>query len=169
MAILRAASQRVIAEGERAAWIDGGNTVGPFWTDGPLLIRPTGRLNALKWGEGLLGSGGFALVVLAGVEPEGREAVRLSRAAHEGGGAFVALTTNAVMAALRVISRVLPQSYEWFRGPFDDPAAVRAATIDIEVRAPGWNKSARASLPVIPYDLRLSLDPELVDRRGVDR
>jgi hypothetical protein len=123
----------------------------------------------MRWGEGLLGCGGFALVVLTGVEPQGTEAVRLSRAAHEGGGAFVALTTNAVMAALRVTSRVLPESYAWFRGPFDDPAAVRAATIDVQVRAPGWNESARVVLPVTPYDLRLSLDPELVDRRGVDR
>ena len=169
MAILRATTQQLLAAGERAAWIDGGHTVGPFWTDGPLLIRPTGRINALRWGEGLLRCGGFALVVLAGVEPQGTEAVRLSRAVHEGGGAFIALTASAVMAGLRVTSRVLPHSYEWYRGPFADPAAVRAATVDVQVRAPGWNESARVVLPITPYDLRLSLDPELVDRRGVDR
>jgi hypothetical protein len=169
MAILRATSQALLAAGERAAWIDGGHTAGPFWTDGPLLIRPTGRINALRWGEGLLHCGGFALVVLAGVEPQATEAVRLARAAHTGGGAFIALTTSAVMAGLRVTSRVLADSYEWSRGPFADPAAVRAATVDVRVRAPGWNESARVVLPITPYDLRLSLDPELVDRRGVDR
>jgi hypothetical protein len=169
MAILRASCQTLLAAGERAAWIDSGHTVGPFWQEGPLLIRPTGRTNALRWGEGLLRCGGFALVVLTGVDPVGTETVRLSRAAHEGGGAFVALTTSAVMAALRVTSRVLPHSYDWQRGPFTDPAAPRAATVDVRVRAPGWNESARAVLPVTPYDLRLSLDPGLVDRRGVNR
>jgi len=168
MAILRASCQALLIAGERAAWIDSEHTVGPFWQEGPLLVRPVGRVNALRWGEGLLRCGGFALVVLAGVEPRGTETVRLSRAAHEGGGAFVVLTTSAVMAALRVTSRVLPQSYEWHRGPFADPAAARAATVDVRVRAPGWNESAHVVLPVTPYDLRLSLDPGLVDRRGVD-
>lgn len=169
MAILRASCQAALSAGGRAAWINGGHTVGPFWQEGPLLVRPIGRINALRWGEGLLRCGGFALVVLAGVEPQGTETVRLARAAHEGGGAFVALTTSAVMAALRVTSRVLPHSYEWHPGPFADPAAARAATVDVRVRAPGWNESARVVLPVTPYDLRLSLDPGLVDRRGVDR
>lgn len=169
MAILRATCFTLLAAGERAAWVDGGTTVGPFWTTGPLLIRPSGRINALRWGEGLLKCGGFALVVLTGVDPQGTETVRLSRAVHDGGGAFVALTTSAVMAGLRVTSRVLPHNYEWHRGPFADPAAVRTATIDVRVRAPGWNESARIMLPVTPYDLRLSLDPELVDRRGVER
>jgi hypothetical protein len=167
MAILRASCQALLAVGERAVWIDGGHTVGPFWQEGPLLVRPTGRINALRWGEGLLRCGGFALVVLTGAEPQGTETVRLSRAAHDGGGAFVALTTSAVTAALRVTSRVLPHSYEWHRGPFTDPAAARSATVDVRVRAPGWNESARVVLPVTPYDLRLSLDPKLVDRRGV--
>lgn len=169
MAILRASCHTLLTLGERTAWIDGAHTVGPSWHEGPLLIRPTGRISALKWGEGLLRCGGFALVVLTGVEPHGTETVRLARAVHEGGGAFVALTTSAVMAALRVTSRILPDSYQWLQGPFADPAAVRAATVDIRVRAPGWNESARVVLPVTPYDLRLSLDPELVDRRGVDR
>lgn len=169
MAILRATCHSLLVAGERAAWVDGGGTVGPFWTEGPLLVRPTGRVNALRWGEGLLRCGGFALVVLAGTEPQGTETVRLSRAVHEGGGAFVTLTTSAVMAALRVTSRVLPHSYEWYQGPFADPAAIRTAAVDVRVRAPGWNESARVVLPVTPYDLRLSLDPELVDRRGVER
>jgi hypothetical protein len=169
MAILRATCHALLAAGERSAWIDGSGTTGPFWIEGPLLVRPAERINALRWGEGLLRCGGFALVVLAGVEPQGTETVRLSRASHEGGGAFVALTTSATMAALRVTSRVLPHSYEWHRGPFADPAAARTAAIDVRVRAPGWNEGARVVLPVTPYDLRLSLDPGLADRRGVAR
>jgi len=169
MAILRATCHALLAAGERSAWIDGSGTTGPFWTEGPLLVRPAERINALRWGEGLLRCGGFALVVLAGVEPQGTETVRLSRASHEGGGAFVVLTTSATMAALRVTSRVLPHSYEWHRGPFADPAAARTAAIDVRVRAPGWNEGARVVLPVTPYDLRLSLDPGLADRRGVAR
>ena len=169
MAILRATCLALLSTGERAAWVDGGGTIGPFWTDGPLLVRPAGRINALRWSEGLLRCGGFALVVLAGIEPQGTEAVRLSRAVHEGGGAFVTLTTSAVMAAVRVTSRVLPHSYEWQRGPFPDPAVVRTAAVDVHVRAPGWNARAQVVLPITPYDLRLSLDPALVDRRGVER
>ncbi len=169
MAILRATCQGVLAGGERAAWIDGEHIIGPFWQEGPLLVRPKTPRDALRWGEGLLRCGGFALVVLAGVEPQGTEAVRLSRAAHDGGGAFVVLTSSASLASLRVTSRLLPHGYQWRAGPFADPAAARAAVIDVRVRAPGWNESARISIPVTPYDLRLSLDPSLVDRRGVDR
>lgn len=168
-AVLRAACQATVAAGERAAWIDGAGTVGPFWEEGPLLVRPTGRINALRSAEIILRSGGFALVVLAGAEPEGTETVRLTRAVREGGGAFVALTRNASLANLRLTSRILPHSYQWVRGPFADPAAVREATVDVRVRALGWNRRARVVMPVTPYDLRLSLDPELVDRRGGGR
>ncbi len=168
-AILRAACRATIVDGERAAWIDAIGSVGPFWDDGPLLVRPTSRINALRWGEGLLRSGGFALVVVAGAEPQGTEAVRLARAAHEGGSALVALTTLAALAALRVTSRLLPHGYRWQRGPFADPAAVQSATVEVRVRAAGWNERAEIILPVTPYDLRLSLDTELVDRRGVTR
>ena len=150
-------------------WIDAEHMLGPDWLDGPLLVRPRDRVDALKWGEGLAKCGGFALVVLAGVEPRGTEVVRIARAVHEGGGALVALTTSATMAALRVVSRFQPRGYEWTPGPFADPAALRSASVDVSVRAPGWSESARVVLPVMPYDLRLSLDPGLVDRRGVDR
>src|SRR5438552_18233175 len=48
-AILRAACHGIIAVGERAAWIDTVGTVaGAFWDRGPLLVRPTNRLNALR-------------------------------------------------------------------------------------------------------------------------
>ncbi len=171
-AVLRASCHATIAAGERAVWIDGAGILGPDWAsgaEGPVIVRSTSRLHALRWAEGLLHSGGFALVILVGAEPQGREPVRLVRAAHEGGGACVVLTTLAAMAALRVTSRVLPSGYHCLPGPFADPAAIAAATIEVRVRALGWNERAHTVLPVAPYDIRLSLDTSRPDRRGVAR
>src|SRR5690349_18700543 len=67
-AILRASCDAVVASGERAAWIDGDNTVaGAFWThlggvgslgtsDGLYLVRPKSRIHALRAAEELLRS-----------------------------------------------------------------------------------------------------------------
>src|SRR5579884_3506723 len=68
MAMLRTACGATVSRGERAAWIHGAGTVGPFWEDdgGPLLIQPPGRLEALRSAEALLRCGAFALVVLTG-------------------------------------------------------------------------------------------------------
>lgn len=171
-AVLRAASCVAIRAGERAAWIDADGTVGPDWLDGPLLLRPEGgqisvrRTNALRTAEVLLRSGGFALVVLAGVEPEGRETVRLTRAVREGGGAFVLLAQSASMASLRITSRLVAHGVRWQRGPFADPAAPVDVTVEVRVRSLGWNARAEVVLPISRYELRLSLDPSLADRRG---
>jgi hypothetical protein len=193
-AVLRAACHAAIAAGERAAWIDAAHTAGPGWQEGPLLIRPVAgversgtarqrravsapprrddplrRLNALRSTEVVLRSGGFALVVLAGAAPEGTETVRLVRAAREGGSALVVLTSGASLASLRVTSRLLPHGYRWAPGPFADPAAPLTATVQVRVRTLGWNRQAELVLPVTPYELRLSLDPGLADRRGGER
>lgn len=172
-AVLRAACQRVVVAGERAAWVDAERTIGAEWQEGPLLIRPQDplpRINALRAAEVVLASGGFALVILsAGADPEGTERVRLTRAAREGNCAFVALTESPSLATLRVSSRILPHSFRWARGPFADPAAPIDATVEIRVRTLGWNAHASVVLPVDPYELRLSLDPSLVDRRGSER
>jgi hypothetical protein len=172
-AVLRAACQRMVAAGERAAWIDAECTMGAEWQDGPLLIQPQDplpRVNALRCAETILASGGFAIVVLsAGADPEGTERVRLTRAARAGNCAFVALTASPSLATLRVSSRILPHSFRWARGPFADPAAPIDATVEIRVRTLGWNAHASVVLPVDPYELRLSLDPSLVDRRGTER
>lgn len=172
-AVLRAACQSVVAEGGRAAWIDAEGTIGAEWQDGPLLIRPLEpgpRLNALRSAEVLLSSGGFALIVLsAGADPKGTERLRLTRAAREGNSAFVALTENLSLAALRVSSRILPHSFRWERGPFLEPASPIEATVEIRVRTLGWNARAAVVLPVASYELRLSLDPTLADRRGSGR
>ena len=97
--MLRAACRSTVANGERAVWIDtAGTIVGAFWENGPYLVQPKSRQDALKGAEELLRCGGFALVVLDGTEPEGTEMVRLTRAVREGGGAFVAITPNPSLA-----------------------------------------------------------------------
>ena len=167
-AILRAACEAVVANGERAAWIDGDATMaGAFWNDGPHLVRPTSRIHALRAAEELLRSGGFSLLVLAGAEPHGTEVVRLTRAAREGGAALVTLGTSASMASLRLTSRLL--HYRWRRTPFGDPACAEDATVRVSARAVGWNAHANFPIPVMHHELRLSLESELADRRGLPR
>lgn len=167
-AVLRAACHTTVAQGERAVWIDGlGTVAGPFWEEGPILVRPRNRKHGLRGAEELLRCGGFALVVIAGIEPEGTETVRLSRAVREGGGALVTLTSHASMASLRMTSQILRETYRWRKTPFGDPAEAQEVMIRVRARSLGWNKSADFPVRVIPYDVRLSLEPGLVDRRGV--
>jgi hypothetical protein len=169
-ALLVAACRHTVAAGERAAWIDGSRTIhGECWTEGPLLLRARDRRNALRATEELLRCGGFALVVLAGVEPHANETVRLSRAAREGGGAFVAMTPQTTLAHLRVVSRVLPQDYCWRSTPFDDPALADAVRVRVEAQALGWSAKTELVLPVWHPVRRIALDAGLVDRRGVKR
>jgi hypothetical protein len=169
-AILRAACHGVLAGGERAAWIDTtGSIAGASWDEGPLLVRPTSRLNALRSAEELLRCGGFALVVLAGADPTGRETVRLTRATRDGGSALVALTPHTALSALRITSRIQPQDYRWRRTPFGDPAHVLDARVHVHTTALGWESRAEFVLPVTHHELRLSLEPGLADRRGVTR
>jgi hypothetical protein len=167
-AILRAASQTTVLNGERAVWIDGKGTIaGAFWEEGPVLVRPRTRREGLRASEELLRCGGFALVVVAGIEPEGMENVRLSRAAREGGGALVTLTTHTSMASLRVSSSILRESYRWRKDPFGDPADAEEAKIRIRAHSLGWSRSVDIPIKVVPFDVRVSLEGGLVDRRGV--
>jgi hypothetical protein len=167
-AVLRAACRTTLANGERAAWIDAaGVIIGPAWEDGPLLFRPKDRIHALRGAEELLGSGGFSLVVLTGAESQGTETVRLTRAARDGGGALVALTTGVSMASLRLTSRLLPHSYRWRRDPFGDPAEARLVVMRVRARALGWNAATEFPIAVMHTDLRSALEPGLADRRGV--
>ena len=167
-AILRAACHTVVANGERSAWIDGDNTVaGAFWGEGPYLVRPKSRLHALRAAEELLRSGGFSLLILAGTEPQGTETVRLTRAAREGGAALVTVGTSAAMASLRLTSRLL--HYRWRRTPFGDPALPQDVTVRVNARAVGWSAHIDFPIPVTHHELRLSLESELADRRGLPR
>jgi hypothetical protein len=167
-AILTAAAQKAVSAGERAAWIDGlGCISGPYWKEGPLLVRPTSRKTALRGTEELLRCGGFALVVLSGIEPDATETVRLSRAVREGGGAFVALTPHAAMASLRLTSSILPRGYDWDASPFGEPAQVRRARVLVHAHSLGWSAKTELLLPVSQHALRTALDSGIIDRRGV--
>jgi hypothetical protein len=107
--------------------------------------------------------------VVAGIEPEGTETVRLSRAAREGGGALVTLTSHASMASLRMTSQILRDTYRWRKTPFGDPAEAQEVMIRVRATSLGWNRSADFPVPVMPYDLRMAMEAGLVDRRGAKR
>ena len=163
--MLRAACYATIANGDRAAWIDGARTIaGAFWDDGPLLVRPETRTYAVRAADELLRSGGFRLVVLTGADASDTETMRLVRAVHDGGGAFVAITSHTHMAALRLTAHV--EEYRWRFDPFGDPAEVQDVRVRVDVRALGWNTHAEFSIPVQSHELRMSLEQGLVDRRG---
>ena len=167
-AMLRASCLSVASTGERAAWIDGlGTITGQFWEEGPILVRPASRRNSLRAAEELLRCGGFGLIVLTGSEPAGTEMVRLSRAAREGGAAFVALTSHTSMASVRITSRILSHSYEWRRSPFGDPAEACSAMIKVRAQSLGWNRQTELRVPVVQHDLRSALEAGLPDRRGL--
>ena len=168
-AVLRAACGAVLAQGERSAWIDGAGTViADGWRAGPLLVRPSGEVEALACAEELLRSGGFGLVVVTGLgHHAARCGVRLSRAARAGGSALVLVGAAADVAALRVSCAIEPAAWRWRADPFEgrgEPVAVR---IRLEARALGWSGATSFELPVWSYGARSALDPMLVDRRGV--
>jgi hypothetical protein len=176
-AVLRGACGEVVAGGERAAWVEvgevggvggvGGALTGVGWRPEVLLWRPAGAVAGLECAEELLRTAGFGLVVLSGAEAGRMGAVRLARAAREGGGAFVLLAGGGVSAPLRLSSRILPEGYRWRPGPFGGPAEVDSALVRVQVNGLGVNAWAEFSLPVVQHEVRLSLEPGLVDRRGV--
>lgn len=169
-ALLRSTALRTVAGGERAAWIDAaGAVVGACWREGPLLLRPAAPVAALQAAEELARSGGFAFVVLDGVDPPTTAMVRCARAAHEGGTALVLITRTTSLASLRLTSRPLPLEYGWERSRLGEPAAVRAVKVRVEARASGWFASTELALPVWHDDPRMSLEPEHPDRRGERR
>ncbi len=183
-AVLRSACAAVVEGGERAAWVDGGGTVaGSYWEslvtrrgpggavlDGPLLFRPGVELAPVV-AEELLRSGGFALVVLtgggAGLGDGG--GVRLGRGAREGGAAFVAVAESTAVSHLRARSAFDPTGFSWRRGPFDEPVTLESVAVRVRVQSMGLDRKVRFRLSVEHHDVRLSLEPRLVDRRGVRR
>lgn len=170
-AILYAACQAIAERGERAAWIDGAGTIaGDSWRAGPLLLKPEGELESLICAEELLRCGAFGLVVLSGARAAFlREAVRLSRAVREGGGAFVAIADPVNVAQLRIASRIDPASYHWQRNPFGEPADVTEVRVQVEAQAMGWSGRTQVVLPVRGFRQREAPAAELVDRRGARR
>ena len=170
-AVLRSACASAVTAGERAAWVDGAGAVaGAYWGGEAWLFRPSPELAALC-AEELLNSGGFAVVVLAAgarslAEGEG---VRLGRAAREGGSSFVAMAEGAPISHLRVGSTFDPGGFRWRRGPFGEPASLERVTVRARLESMGLDRRIRFRLPVEHHDVRLSLEPRLVDRRGVLR
>lgn len=188
-AVLRAACVAAVARGERAAWVDGAGVVlGDAWPRGPLLLRLPGasgaaatgsrggpaELEALVCAEELVRSGGFGVVVVTGV---GRalavEAVRLSRAAREGGSALVAVgaavAAEAPVAALRLASWLLPEGVRWRPDPFGGPAEPAQVRFRVQATSLGLESRAEFTIPVVQHAFRLSMEPDLVDRRGAGR
>ena len=167
-ALLYAAAQGVVANGERAAWIDGAGTIaGDSWQPGALLLKPEGELESLICAEELLRSGGFGLVVLSGAgRAFNQEDVRISRAVREGGGAFVALSATSSVAHLRVSSRIAPDGYRWRHDPFGDPVEVVEVKVQVEAQALGWSGRITVTLPVVSHRYRTAPETALVDRRG---
>ncbi|HET8624851.1 MAG TPA: hypothetical protein VFM14_14910 [Gemmatimonadales bacterium] len=169
-ALLRAAARRAVAEGERVAWIDATRTVaGACWREGPLLVRPESEAAALRAGEELGRSGGYAFVVLDGVEPRSPELVRCARAAHDGGTALVLITRATSLASLRLSSQPFPPVPARSRPSLSAPDMIRSLRVKVTARASGWHASAELTLPVGHDDLRLSLGHRHPDRRGVRR
>lgn len=193
-AVLRSAVDAVMAGGERAAWVDGAGVIsGAYWAGGasrtagpesddavsgplPLLFRPADPVNAAACAEELLRSGGFALVVLTGVGSGGGgrgladgEGVRLGRGAREGGAALVAVAGGAPVSHLKVRTRYEPDGFRWREGPFGEPAALESVMVRARMESMGLDRRIRFRLGVESHDVRLSLEPGLVDRRGVRR
>ena len=169
-AILRASCYTVTMTGERAAWIDGEHMLtSNSWLDGPVLLKPVTRRAALRAAEQVLQSGGFALVVLSGTDPQGQEVVRLTRAARDGGAAFVSLTNASAMSSLRVSSVLDPKGYQWRRTPFGEPAVADNVLVRVRARAMGWNAHTQFLVPILHHELRLTLEQGLPDRRGAHR
>lgn len=166
-ALLRAAALRAVADGERAVWIDARHTVtGACWREGPLLVRPVSETAALRAAEELGRSGGFAFVVLDGVEPQSPELVRCARAAHEGGSALVLITLATSLASLRLSSRPFSPVHARSR-PFPPSSSIiRSMRVRVVARASGWHAATELVLPVWHDDLRLSLELRHPDRRG---
>jgi hypothetical protein len=171
-AVLRSACEAVVARGERAAWVDGAGLVaGAYWREGgPLLFRPGPGL-AASCAEELLRSGGFALVVLAGgggVLGDG-EGVRLGRGAREGGGGLVVVAEGAPVSHVRARSVLDPSGFVWRRGPFGEPVWLESVAVRVRLESMGLDRRVRFRLPVEYHDVRMCLEPGLVDRRGVGR
>jgi hypothetical protein len=135
-----------------------------------VLYRPGPGLAPVV-AEELLRSGGFALVVLAGVGAglgDG-EGVRLGRGAREGGAALVMMAESAPVSHLRVRSWFDPTGFRWRTGPFGEPVSLESVVVRARLQSMGLDRRTRFRLPVEYHDVRMSLEPRMVDRRGVRR
>lgn len=167
-AILRSACEAAVGRGERAVWVDcGRHQAADFWRRGPLLIRPASERQGLEAAEGLLRSGGLALLVFHGGGREAeREAVRLSRAARAGGAALVVVLPTVSVAQLRVASRIAPDGYRWRCNAFGEPVEPVSVRLEVDASSMGWSGRAVVELPVRSHAWRSAPEQRLPDRRG---
>jgi len=172
-AILRSACSAVVAQGERAVWIEaGGSSSGADalavegWSPGVFVLRPSSEHFGLECAEELSRIPGFGLVVLSLGHLGRVESVRLSRAVREGGGALVLYSAGGLGAPLRLSSHFLPDRTRWCPGPLGGPAELESVTLRVDVEGLGVSSWTEIDIPVVEYEVRLSLEPRLVDRRG---
>ena len=169
-AVMHSACRAALGRGERAAWIDATSLCAPTaaW-DGIALLRPEDPRDALACAEELLRSGGYAIVVVAGAETAGADRVRISRAAKDGGAAWVELSPAGWMAALRARSEIRPGGFRWRRDTLGEPVALESVGLRVRAAALGWSGHADFDLRLDHREVRMSLDPGLADRRGSPR
>lgn len=169
-AVLRSMCMQALSRGERAVWIED-------WEQGArgvsrsdlLLVRPDTERQSLECAEELLRCGGFAVVVLAGRGSSGRERVRLTRAAREGGAALVEFSREAHLAAVRISSRIDTADVHWQCNRLGEPVEMEWVRLRVQVLAGGWSRESEVVLMVGNHEHCLSLDPGLADRRGLLR
>ena len=169
-AVLHSACRAALSRGERAAWIEATGLAAPLaaW-DGIALLRPSHPRDALACAEELLRAGGYAVVVVSGAETAGADRVRLGRLAKEGGAAWIELSAQGWMAALRVRTRVRPDGFHWRRSSLGEPMVLESVRVTVSAAALGWSAETDLDLSVAQREVRLSLDPRLADRRGTAR
>jgi hypothetical protein len=169
-AILRSACRFAVQRGERAVWVEGPERIaaGVDWA-GVILARPKDELQALECTEELLRTGGFAVVAKVGERSSGAERLRLCRAAREGGSALVEISREGHMAAVRIWARAGPESFRWRYDSLGAPLGVESVSLRVRVSAAGWSRQTDVALMISNHEHCMSLEPDLVDRRGVIR
>ena len=83
--------------------------------------------------------------------------------------AFVAVAGSAPLSHLRARSSFDPTGFRWRRGPFGEPVWLESVVVRARLESMGLDRRVRFRMPVEHHDVRLSLEPRLVDRRGVRR
>ncbi|MDR0787819.1 MAG: hypothetical protein LBG44_08145 [Gemmatimonadota bacterium] len=169
-AVMRSACREAVRRGERAAWVESVGKVMPdvSWP-GVVVAHPRSEEEALECVEALLGSGGFAIVAYAGGVGSSTARLRLCRAAREGGAAFVEVSDNPHMAAVKIRAPVSPEQFQWSCNALGEPILVGRISLHVTVEAAGWNRKADVVLKVMSHEHSLFPDPGLADRRGVGR
>lgn len=156
--LLLRVSSTVLAAGERVLWVDGAGTLHAEAAPAGLLVaREIERAAALT--ETVLRRPGFGLVVLSGTDLSPKFGTRLGRAAERGGAALVLHESGLPPAVLRIRGEV------WAEDPGPSPGSLDSVPVRLHLQG-ARSPFVDLLLPVETHAVRLSLDPDLVDRRG---